>query len=610
MTKTREQLRNDTNVLKSLKELFSLLEPKQKKDFFILQLLVILSAFFELFGIASVVPFMKLIGDLSVLKSPDSFLFKVYTYIGMSSENDFILLLGFCVVFILALSAIISIFTLWRLSLFANRTGMELSDRLYKHYMTRDWLFYVNSSSAQLTKQIANEAERVTRLMLQPMMNINSKIILAFIISSTIIIYNYKVAFVGITIFSSSYFLMYKIVRNRLNINGERVSNILIDRYRLLNEGFGGIKDILLIGSSGEYIKRFEKTGKVFSDAQSVNTAISQAPRFIMEFITYGSMIFLILYLFYYKSNSIQNILPVLTFYALASFKLLPSFQQIYVGITQIKGNLAAFNAIKMDLRESMNVSLVSQGNSSFAISNSIELNNLNFKYPNSERMALENISMKIKANSVVGIVGHSGSGKSTLIDIILGLVSPNSGEIVVDNRLINSNNLREWQNSIGYVNQSIFLSEGTIAENIAFGLPKEKIDFEKVNKAVNLAHLSEIIDNLDFGINTKVGERGIQLSGGQRQRVAIARALYNDPSILIFDEATSALDGITEKIIMDAIYEYTGEKTIIIIAHRLKTIQKCDNIYFLDNGTISHTGKYEELIYKSEQFRKMASHA
>ena len=610
MTKTREQLRNDTNVLKSLKELFSLLEPKQRKDFFILQLLVILSAFFELFGIASVVPFMKLIGDLSVLKSPDSFLFKVYTYIGMSSENDFILLLGFCVVFILALSAIISIFTLWRLSLFANRTGMELSDRLYKHYMTRDWLFYVNSSSAQLTKQIANEAERVTRLMLQPMMNINSKIILAFIISSTIIIYNYKVAFVGITIFSSSYFLMYKIVRNRLNINGERVSNILIDRYRLLNEGFGGIKDILLIGSSGEYIKRFEKTGKVFSDAQSVNTAISQAPRFIMEFITYGSMIFLILYLFYYESNSIQNILPVLTFYALASFKLLPSFQQIYVGITQIKGNLAAFNAIKMDLRESMNVSLVSQGNSSFAISNSIELNNLNFKYPNSERMALENISMKIKANSVVGIVGHSGSGKSTLIDIILGLVSPNSGEIVVDNKLINSNNLREWQNSIGYVNQSIFLSEGTIAENIAFGLPKEKIDFEKVNKAANLAHLSEIIDNLDFGINTKVGERGIQLSGGQRQRVAIARALYNDPSILIFDEATSALDGITEKIIMDAIYEYTGEKTIIIIAHRLKTIEKCDNIYFLDNGTILHTGKYEELIHKSEQFRKMASHA
>ena len=610
MTKTREQLRNDTNVLKSLKELFSLLEPKQRKDFFILQLLVILSAFFELFGIASVIPFMKLIGDLSVLKSPDSFLFKVYTYIGISSENDFILLLGFCVVFILALSAIISIFTLWRLSLFANRTGMELSDRLYKHYMTRDWLFYVNSSSAQLTKQIANEAERVTRLMLQPMMNINSKIILAFIISSTIIIYNYKVAFVGITIFSSSYFLMYKIVRNRLNINGERVSNILIDRYRLLNEGFGGIKDILLIGSSGEYIKRFEKTGKVFSDAQSVNTAISQAPRFIMEFITYGSMIFLILYLFYYESNSIQNILPVLTFYALASFKLLPSFQQIYVGITQIKGNLAAFNAIKMDLRESMNASLVSQGNSSFAISNSIELNNLNFKYPNSERMALENISMKIKANSVVGIVGHSGSGKSTLIDIILGLVYPNSGEIVVDNRLINSNNLREWQNSIGYVNQSIFLSEGTIAENIAFGLPKEKIDFEKVNKAANLAHLSEIIDNLDFGINTKVGERGIQLSGGQRQRVAIARALYNDPSILIFDEATSALDGITEKIIMDAIYEYTGEKTIIIIAHRLKTIEKCDNIYFLDNGTISHTGKYEELIHKSEQFRKMASHA
>jgi HlyD family secretion protein len=615
MKKSNLNNSNNINLIESLKELFLLLTPQQKKNFFILQFLVILSSFFELFGVTLVVPFMKLIGSLEILHNQKTIFYKIYTFFSFSSDYSFILFLGVFVILILGLSSFFSIFTIWKLYRFANKTGMELADLLYKHYMIRNWLFYVNNNSAELTKQIANEAARVTNLMLQPIMNINAKLVLIFVISLTIILYNYKVAFIGITFFSISYFVMYKVVRKKLHINGERISNILTNRYRLLNEGFGGIKDILLTGTNIEYIKKFEKTGEIFANAQSVNITISQAPRYIMEFVTYGSMILLVLYLFNNESNNIQNILPTLTFYALASFKLLPAFQQIYVAITHIKGNVAAFNVIKEDLKEALNESkdiflCSSNTRNKLSMKRFLKLNNINFKYPNSREFVLQNISMRIEANTLIGIVGHSGSGKSTLVDIILGLIFPNSGEIIVDNKIINKNNVRLWQNNIGYVNQSIFLSEGTIAENIAFGIPADKIDFNKINEAVKLAHLSEMIDKLELGIYTKVGERGVKLSGGQRQRIAIARALYNNPDILIFDEATSALDGITEKIIMDAIHKYKGKKTIIIVAHRLKTIKKCDKIFLLDKGIILDEGKYDELIKKSKLFYEMASHA
>ena len=217
---------------------------------------------------------------------------------------------------------------------------------------------------------------------------------------------------------------------------------------------------------------------------------------------------------------------------------------------------------------------------------------------------------MVIPANSVIGIVGPSGSGKSTLIDILLGLIEPQKGAIKIDEEVINSKNCRSWQNSIGFVAQSIFLSEGTIAENVAFGIPKDQINLQKVQQALKLAHLDEMVQSLDKGIHTKVGERGVQLSGGQRQRVGIARALYYKAEVLVFDEATSSLDCVTEKMIMEAIHEFSGQKTIIMIAHRLKTVKKCDQIFFIDKGQVVDVGKYDELIERNEHFKNMAIHA
>jgi len=210
----------------------------------------------------------------------------------------------------------------------------------------------------------------------------------------------------------------------------------------------------------------------------------------------------------------------------------------------------------------------------------------------------------------VIGIVGPSGSGKSTLIDILLGLIEPQQGQLKIDNTIINTQNRRSWQNTIGFVAQSIFLSEGTISENVAFGIPKDQIDLEQVQQALKLAHLTELVQSLEQGVHTKVGERGVQLSGGQRQRIGIARALYHEAEVLVFDEATSSLDGITEKMIMEAIHDFSGQKTIIMIAHRLKTVQKCDQIFFIDKGQVVDQGTYQELIETNEHFKNMAMHA
>ena len=239
-----------------------------------------------------------------------------------------------------------------------------------------------------------------------------------------------------------------------------------------------------------------------------------------------------------------------------------------------------------------------------------ISLENVTFKYPNKEENALNNLNISIPVNSIVGIVGPSGSGKSTLVDILLGLIKPQQGQLKIDENIIDNKNCRSWQNTIGFVAQNIFLSEGTISENVAFGIPKDQINQNQVLRALKLAHLDELVKSFEDGIHTRVGERGIQLSGGQRQRIGIARALYYKAEVLVFDEATSSLDGITEKMIMEAIHNFSGQKTIIMIAHRLKTVQKCDQIFFVDKGSVIDKGTYQELIKTNEQFKNMAANA
>lgn len=599
-------------MLIMFRELFSLLTPSQVRQFYVLQLLVVVMAFTELVGIASIAPFMALVGDISLLEKEGLFA-ELYQLSGVSNPMDFLFYTGLAVLFMLAFSTAISMFTIWKLSLYAARVGTEIADRLYAHYMQQDWLFHASGSSAHLTKQVSTEAMRVTDLIIQPLMQMNAKLVLAVFISVGILIYDPMIAISGLLLFACAYFLLYKLVRKRLQANGLKMSQVFTQRFRLMNEGFGGIKDVLLLNRRYDFVERFQESGKTFAHARGTNTAISQVPRYFMELIAFGAMISLVLLLIKLHQGNLGTVLPILAVYALAAFKLLPALQQIYSSIAQIKGNAAAFEAIKDDLEQSFTTQQPLEKQhpvSHLAFKQQVSLNNITFSYPGKPSPAVKDLTLVIPKNSVIGLVGASGSGKSTAIDLLLGLLTPQQGSLQLDDTEITPHNKRAWQNTLGFVPQSIYLSEGSIAENVAFGLPVKDINLEQVNKALQLANLTELVEQLPQGIQTQVGERGVQLSGGQRQRIGIARALYHEADVLVFDEATSALDGITEKIIMEAIHDFSGEKTIIMIAHRLKTVQKCDIIYMMDKGKIIDQGTYQQLLANNPKFKEMAEHA
>jgi len=598
-------------MFSQLKELYSLLTDVQRKKLLRLQILVVLMAFAQIAGVVSIGPFMALVGNISQLQG-EGRLADLYRATGLEDPREFLFWVGISALVVLAVAACISTFTVWRLSMYGAQVGAELSNRLFRHYMHQPWLFHASSSSSQLTNRIAQEAGRINGEIIAPLMQMNAKLVMALFMALAIFLYNPLVAVTGVLIFSGAYILLYKTVRRRLVRNGRHISEAQQMRFKLMGEGFGGIKDALLLGRQKVFTDRFQAECEKFAAAQGTTAVLGQVPRYAMEFIAFGSVIFLVLYLLSAHDGNLGEILPVLSVYALAGFKLLPAFQQAYTGLSQIRGNLAAFDAVRDDLRSS-SLTVVKNyvpTGQRLAPKSEIRFDSVVFSYPGKEEPALKGVNITIPSNQIIGLVGASGSGKSTAIDLLLGLIQPQEGNLMIDGQPLTHERRREWQDSLGFVPQSIFLADSSISENIAFGLPPEAIDEDKVNRAATMAHLDELLAELPQGLATTVGERGVQLSGGQRQRIGIARALYHDAEVLVLDEATSALDGITEKLIMDAIHDFSGKKTIIMIAHRLATVRKCDSIYLLQNGKVADHGSYQELSERNDLFKRMAEHA
>lgn len=598
-------------MFKLVSELFSLLTVKQRRQFYFLQILVVFMAVMEILGVASIIPFMALVGDVNQLQE-ETFIAQVYTASGINSETKFLFMLGIAVMMMLFIATTISSFTIWKICMFSNKIGAEISERLYTHYLKQNWLFHASGSSASLTNKIAIDTIRVTSAIILPFMQMNAKSILAFLMVVSIFAFNPTVAIIIFLIFAFSYSILFTIVRMRLIQNGRIITRVNEKRFRLMNEGFGGIKDVLLLGRDNDFIKRFNKTGSSLAYSLGTNDALANVPRYIMELVAFGSTITVVLFLIVYYESDLGVILPILSVYALAGVKLLPAFQSIYTCIAKIRASTPAFESIQDDLINSKKTksNYVKENNTFLVPKKQISLENVSFKYPNKNDLVINNINITIPVNSVIGLVGPSGSGKSTLIDILLGLIDPFKGSMKIDDEVIDDSNRRAWQNTIGFVAQNIYLSEGSIAQNVAFGIPQDEINYDKVHQALKLAHLDELLSKYQNGIHTRVGERGVQLSGGQRQRIGIARALYYKSEVLVFDEATSSLDGISEKKIMEAINNFSGKKTIIMIAHRLKTVEKCDQIFFLDKGQIIDNGTYQELFKTNEHFKNMAENA
>ena len=568
--------------------------------------------FAEVAGVLSISPFMALVGDLDQIYE-DNFLGSLYTYSGVDDPINFLAIVGIIVFFILTFAAIVNIFTVWRFSMYAAQVGADLSNRLFMHYMAKPWLFHAAGNSSELVNKLVVECSRLGTLIINPFMQLNARLVMALMMCIAIVIYRPYIAFSGIAIFSLSYYFLYLFARNSLDRNGKVISEEQAVRFKMMSEGFGGIKDTLLLGRQEEFNKRFIKASNITAYAQGNTNTLTLFPKYLLELLAYSAVIFLVLFLIIQNNGDVESTLPVIAVFALAGFKLLPAFQLCYASFGVIKGNMNSYESLKEDLLQSYefaSLDLVAPKNIDESIlpKQLLEIENLNFSYPNTTTKTLNNINLEIPMGCFIGVVGPSGSGKSTLIDVILGLIEPDQGNIKIDGTKLSTANIRSWQNSIGVVSQNIFLSDSTIRENVAFGLPIDNINEEFVKNSVKLANLEEFISTLPNGLDTRVGERGVQLSGGQRQRIGIARALYQNASILVFDEATSSLDGITEKKVMDAIYKLSGLKTIIIVAHRLASVKKCSCIHLMKEGEIIDSGDFDDLASRNELFKNMTS--
>jgi ABC-type multidrug transport system fused ATPase/permease subunit len=601
-------------MLSKLKKIYNLLKPEHKKKIFNIQILVILNSLMEVASVVVMSPFISMLININNLEKTKIFL-TIYNFYSFGDPVSFLVASGTFVLLVLALTSFLSIITMKKIYMTSTKIGTDIGADLYKHYISQPWDFHIVKNSSQLINNITQESLRITIAIIIPALNMNSKVITAFFLCSALLIYSPQVSAIGIFIFIFCYFCFFIFIKKKLDKFSSIVGARQERRFKLMAEGFGGIKDILLSRSQQIFKQNFQESSDDFANALGRSQYLSVIPRYAMELVAFSSVIVIILIMLIYNNTNLISILPSLAVFLLAGFKLIPCFQQIYSSAVSIRANLSAFNSIEQDLQlifkiKNGNLNKVELKDSlekKIKFQESIIFKNISYFYPNNEKNSLKDISFKIPINNTVGFVGPSGSGKSTIVDIILGLLKPTKGNVLIDGQILNTKNIISWQNKIRSVPQNIFLSDSSIKNNIAFGIPNENIDDSKIEIALNLSHLSLFIKNLKKGVETIVGERGIQLSGGQKQRIGIARALYNDPEVLVFDEATNSLDGITEKNIMDSIDKFAGKKTIIIIAHRLLTIKRCNIIYLIENGQIVDQGSYDELMISSPIFKKMS---
>lgn len=596
-----------------VRQLLDLLSRRDKvRLVFLLVMLVILAAL-EMAGIASILPFMAVVANPAVIHT-NKWLAAAYQWMGTDSDKTFLIYVGLLVLALLVVNNVGKAFSVWLVLKYQYGLGYTLSRRLLADYMSRPYAFFLRRNSAELVHLMLNETLNVSLRVLKPMLDMLSASLVALAILILLFIVDPIVAFLIVLVIGGSYATVYLLVSRRLSLSGIEQVHTGIQKYKLAGEAMAGIKDLKIAARELTYLHRYSQIAARNAKNDIFAGVISQVPRYALEVVSFGGILLVVLYLLGRQGRS-NDIVPLLALYAFAGYRLLPTLNNLFVGIMGLRYNLPSLSALHAEFAhgvkdlQSCESQLIAQSRANALVfSKSVELRNVIFKYEGSAKPALNGLTLKINRKSVVGLVGPTGCGKTTTVDLILGLLSPTTGSMLVDGELISDSNRAGWQQLIGYVPQHIYISDDTVACNIAFGVPPEEIDMAAVRRAAAIANLDEFVEtSLPDRYETELGERGVRLSGGQRQRIGIARAMYRDPAILVMDEATSALDGITEDYVMDAIHNLSKDKTIILIAHRLSTVKDCDVIYQLDRGAIVGSGTYDELMRDSKWFRAAA---
>ena len=588
--------------MQTFKKLFYLLTPVERKRAGLLLIMILIMALLDLIGVASILPFMLVLTNPDLIETNTllNAIFQASTIFGIESAQQFLFILGFIVFILLVFSLIFKAITTYFQLSFIQMSDYSLSKRLVEGYLHQPYSWFLNRHSAELGKSILSEVSGIIGNGVKPLIEVIAKGTVAISLVILLFVANPTLAIIVGLVLGISYLFIFYLIRSYLNLIGKKRLQSNQSRFISVSEAFGAIKEVKFGNLEEIYINRFSNSAKIFANSQASAQVLAQIPRFFLEAIAFGGILLIILFMMK-QSGSFTNSLPIISLYVFAGYRLLPALQQIYASFTSLTFVAPALDKLCDDI-VNLKPSEKNYSEDVLEFKNSISLKNIYFDYPNSPRKALRDISFTIPAKYTVGIVGSTGSGKTTTVDIILGLLETQKGTLEVDGKIITSKNIKSWQKLIGYVPQYIYLSDDTIAANIAFGVDSKNINLEAVEKASKIANLHNfILEELPNKYNTQIGERGVRLSGGQRQRIGIARALYHNPKVLIFDEATSALDNQTEQLVMEATNKLSKEITIIIIAHRLNTVKNCDIIFKLENGQLVGKGSFDEILYDNK---------
>jgi len=588
-----------------IKKIIKLLSHREQKIGFMLLLMTLVMAFLDMIGVASIMPFIAVLANPQIIET-NLILSKLFIFFEFEKKDDFILFLGLAAFALLVFSLAFKSLTTYMQLRFALMHEYKLGKRLVEGYLYQPYKWFLNRNSAEISKSILSEVSAIVNGCLMPMMSLVSQGAVAIAIMGMILFVNPMASLIVCLVLGLAYGLIYKAVSNFLNKLGVKRAQANELRFKVISEAFGAFKEVKVGGLERFFIDHFSTPAKNYAEKEATASIVRQLPKYALEMVAFGGMLLALLYIIAQKGFT--DAIPIIALYAFAGYRFMPALQQIYSSLTQLKFVGPVLDSIYEDLI-SLEKETENNKKEKIDFKDSIELKKVFFTYPNESQPVLKNINLSIKCKQKIGIVGGTGSGKTTTVDLILGLLKPERGSLTVDELEINSQNYRRWQSMIGYVPQQIYLSDESIAENIAFGVDKEDIDYKAVERVAKIANLHDLVNNeLKNGYQSVVGERGIRLSGGQRQRIGIARALYHNPKLLIFDEATNSLDNLTEKAVIESIQNIDEDITIIMIAHRLNTVRNCDTIFLIEGGNLVAQGSFDELLKNNSSFKKMVN--
>ena len=594
-----------------LSKIYRVLAPDDRVKAAVVLAAILVMAAVEVVGVGSVFSFMKIVAEPSLIEE-SAVLSDARDVLGARDTASFLTAVGLAVLGVIVFRNAFGAFSAWLQVRFVMMTNHSVASRLLETYLNRPLAFHLATNSARSGKNVLIEATQLVGGSLMSLVRVCADGAVAAAVVGYLLWQDTVTTSLVVAVLGGGYSGVYLLLRRRLGDLGRARMRADEGRFKAVSESLGGVREIKLFAREPYFLDRFSESSLRLARLEVVNDVLKQAPRFAFDALAFGGLIAIALITLARDPDPAETI-GVLTLYGVAGYRLVPSLHRVLQGISAIRFNTAVLDRLHDDLVSAPGTepALGPSAAERLPFARDIRLESLGFRYAGAERAVIDGLDLVIPARGSVAFVGPTGAGKSTLVDLIAGLLEPTSGRVLVDGVALGPETRRRWRPNIGYVPQHIYLSDATLTQNIAFGIPDERIDHDAVVRAARMAHLHEFVTSrLAEGYGTPVGERGVRLSGGQRQRVGIARALYHAPSLLIFDEATSALDGITEEVIGETLRSLEGELAMILIAHRLTTVRSCDIIHLMSEGRIVDSGTYGELMRDNATFRRMAGAA